>query len=338
MKIFINSYNRCTQNAAGGVQSKIFQTYNALKKKDIDVKLFDKWNDKLADCDIVHYFSLTAEYFFEIPYLKGMGKKIVLSSIVPLSGRNKIKLNIAADRFFKMHTLVACCKRILDMCDVIIAETSKERNFIIDAYNVDPSRIVVIPNGISPEVLGGDASLFRNTYNVSGDFVIQVGRIDRNKNLLSVIKALDGTDIPLYVIGGPAKGEEKYYDECKKTANDNVHFLGWIDHKDPMLRSALQAAKVLVLPSYQEIFGNAIFEALANGTNVVASNVLPVNEWGFSSAVETIDPYNIQDIRNKIQIAMAKDVDSEVKTYVNKEYSFDSIADKHIELYKSLLK
>lgn len=75
MKIFINSYNRCTQNAAGGTV-KIFQTYNALKKKDIDVKLFDKWNDKLADCDIVHYFSLTAEYFLKYHILKVWGKRL----------------------------------------------------------------------------------------------------------------------------------------------------------------------------------------------------------------------------------------------------------------------
>lgn len=337
MRVYINSYNRCTQNTAGGVQSKIFQTYNALKKKEVDIKLFDKWNDKLADCDILHYFSLSSEYFSEIQYAKGMRKKVVLSSIVPLSGKNKIKMNITADRFFKIHTLVASCKRILDLCDVIIAETNKEKCFIVDAYNIDPTKIVVIPNGISPEVVGGDPSLFRKTYNANGDFVIQIGRIDYNKNLLSVIKALADTNIQLFVIGGPAKGEERYYDECVKAANDNVHFLGWINHKDPMLKSVLSAAKVLVLPSYQEIFGNAIFEALANGTNVVVSNVLPVDEWGLTHAVETINPNDINDIKEKIVLSLKKEIDPQVEIFVNNKYSFDSIADMHIDLYKTLL-
>ena len=338
MKVFINSYNRCTQNTAGGVQSKIFQTYNALKKKDVDINLFDKWNDKLADCDIVHYFSLSPEYFSEIQYVKGMGKKVVLSSVVPITGERKIKLSIAAGKYLKMHTLVYCCKVILDLCDAIITETSKEKDFIVEAYNVDPSKIIVIPNGISQEILDGDSTLFKKSYNEEGDFVIQVGRIDQNKNLLSVIKALTGTGIQLYVVGGPAKGEEKYFDDCKSAASDNVHFLGWINHNDPMLKSALRAAKVLVLPSYEEIFGNAIFEALANGTNVVASNVLPVNEWAFSSAVETINPHDILDIRNKIKIALSKDIDPSIESFVKNEYSFSAIANKHINLYKSLLK
>lgn len=338
MKVFINSYNRCTQNTAGGVQSKIFQTYNALKKKDVDINLFDKWNDKLADCDIVHYFSLSPEYFSEIQYVKGMGKKVVLSSVVPITGERKIKLSIAAGKYLKMHTLVYCCKVILDLCDAIITETSKEKDFIVEAYNVDPSKIIVIPNGISQEILDGDSTLFKKSYNEEGDFVIQVGRIDQNKNLLSVIKALAGTGIQLYVVGGPAKGEEKYFDDCKSAASDNVHFLGWINHNDPMLKSALRAAKVLVLPSYEEIFGNVIFEALANGTNVVASNVLPVDEWGFSSAVETINPHDILDIRNKIKIALSKDIDPSIESFVKNEYSFSAIANKHINLYKSLLK
>ena len=338
MKVFINSYNRCTQNTAGGVQLKIFQTYNALKKKDVDINLFDKWNDKLADCDIVHYFSLSPEYFSEIQYVKGMGKKVVLSSVVPITGERKIKLSIAAGKYLKMHTLVYCCKVILDLCDAIITETSKEKDFIVEAYNVDPSKIIVIPNGISQEILDGDSTLFKKSYNEEGDFVIQVGRIDQNKNLLSVIKALAGTGIQLYVVGGPAKGEEKYFDDCKSAASDNVHFLGWINHNDPMLKSALRAAKVLVLPSYEEIFGNVIFEALANGTNVVASNVLPVDEWGVSSAVETINPHDILDIRNKIKIALSKDIDPSIESFVKNEYSFSAIANKHINLYKSLLK
>lgn len=337
MKIIINSYSRCAQNTAGGVQSKIFDYYHTLKSRGVDVKLFDKWNDKLSDSDIIHYFSLTPEYFFEIPYVKGMGKKVVLSSVVPISGKNKIKINIAADKYLNLHTLVSCNKVILNLCDLIIAETCKEKQFIVDAYGADPSKIVVIPNGISPEILGGDANLFRDKYEERSDFIVQVGRIDHNKNLLSVIKALDGTNIQLYVIGGPAKGQEKYYEECRKCADSNVHFLGWIKHNDPMLKSALRAAKVLVLPSYEEIFGNAIFEALANGTNVVASNVLPVDEWGLGSAVDTINPHNVKDIKEKLISAMAKDIDIEVEKKVLREFSYEAIAERHIELYKSLM-
>ena len=58
MKILLNSNNSGFQ-APGGGEILLSKTKEFLLKKGIDVKLFDQWNDKLEDFDILHNFGLS---------------------------------------------------------------------------------------------------------------------------------------------------------------------------------------------------------------------------------------------------------------------------------------
>ena len=81
----------------------------------------------------------------------------------------------------------------------------------------------------------------------------------------------------LVLIGGPDKDFAEYYEKCKEEAGSNVHFLGWVDHKDPLLASAYAAAHTFVLPSHHEIFGNTLFESGMYGCNIVSTRALPLS-------------------------------------------------------------
>lgn len=246
MKILFDSYNTCCQNKAGGVQNKIKDLYNSLLSKSYEVDLFNKWKHSLDDYEILHLFKVSFEYWNLIQYAKSKGKKIVLSAVIPLSGGAKIKLDILLCKLLHLHTANFFTKRILETVDVVVTETGREKQFIVDVFNIPSNKVRVIPNGISLDFNITDANLFCERFNINRNFVIQVGRIDRNKNLLSVIKALKGTGVDLVVVGGPAPDEMEYFEECKRNSDETVHYVGWIKHDDPLLVSALKAAKVLV--------------------------------------------------------------------------------------------
>ena len=338
MKILFDSYNCCRQNQAGGVQNKILDLYNCLTQKKVNVTLFNKWEHKVENFDVLHLFKVSSEYLGLIQYAKSKGIMIVLSAIIPLAGRKKIKADLLLCRLFHLHTANYFTKRIFNIVDVIVTETEKEKQFIIDVFNIEPTKICVIPNGISLDFNAADEEMFCEHYGISKSFVIQVGRIDQNKNLLSVIKALKGSGIELVVVGGPAPDEIDYFEECKRISDETVHYVGWIKHDDPMLVSALKAAKVLVLPSHKEIFGNAVFEGAMAGNNIVLTKELPCKEWGMEDKFYVIDPDNVDDIKAKLLEAYSHPVDIDIVKDVKMRYSIDAISVKHIELYGRLIK
>ena len=55
MKILFFAYPSAFQ-APGGGEVLLLKTKEALESKGIFVKLFDQWNDKLKDYDILHVF------------------------------------------------------------------------------------------------------------------------------------------------------------------------------------------------------------------------------------------------------------------------------------------
>lgn len=273
-----------------------------------------------------------------IKYAKSKGMRIVLSAVIPLSGSTKIKLDLLLCRLLHLHSANFFTKKIFEVVDVIVTETGREKQFIIDVFNISPDKIVVIPNGISLNFEVADAGLFCDNYDIKKNFVIQIGRIDRNKNLLSVIKALKNTGIELVVVGGPAPDEMDYFEECKRNSDETVHYVGWIKHDDPMLVSALKAAKVLVLPSHKEIFGNAVFEGAMAGCNIVLTDELPYQEWGMEGRFFSINSNSIEDIKTKILTAYKTPINNEVVKEITEHYSIDAITNHHIKLYESLLK
>ena len=336
MNILIDSYNCCAQNKAGGVQSKIFDTFKEIAKQGVNIKLFDKWSDKVENYDLIHFFKLSGEHYSLMKLAKDKGKKVVLSSIVALEGERRIKIGLILGKLHLANP-ISNGKKQLDMSDVIITETEKEKDFLVKNYKIERNKIIVIPNGISSAVQGGDPDLFKRTYNVTKPFVLQLGRFDRNKNQINVIRALKETDIPVVFIGGADPSEQSYFDLCKSEATENMIFTGWIDHSNPLLSSALAAADVLVLPSYNEIFGNAIFEGISNHCKIVATNVLPIAQWNLGKMVLPINPADVLDIKEKIYESLQMDCNEDIVREVCRDYSFENIAKKHIEVYTELI-
>ncbi len=97
--------------------------------------------------------------------------------------------------------------------------------------------------------------------------LLSVGELNENKNHISVVKAIKGTDY-VYVIVG--KGEKKAELECTaKECNVDLRLMGY--RRD--VADFYNAADVYVLPSLREGLNVSLMESMASGLAVACSDI-----------------------------------------------------------------
>jgi glycosyltransferase involved in cell wall biosynthesis len=104
------------------------------------------------------------------------------------------------------------------------------------------------------------------------DYAVFIGRLSREKGLLTLLKAFQELpDIPLKILGeGPMEGELKEF--VRENEMTHVSFEGFVDGEAK--REILRKALFLVFPSEcYESFGYSIIESYACGVPVVASDI-----------------------------------------------------------------
>ena len=140
------------------------------------------------------------------------------------------------------------------------------------AFGFDLPVVSVIPNGVAIERATGGISEGIHLIANSEPFALYLGRVNWKKGLDRLIRSWPHAGQLRLVIAG--NDEEEYSLELDDLAQqagvrDRVIFTGPVHGADKAV--LLAAAKVLVLPSYSENFGNVIVEAMAAGCPVVVT-------------------------------------------------------------------
>lgn len=152
-------------------------------------------------------------------------------------------------------------RRVYAAADVIVAKSRWAHRSLVDDYDVDPSRIRLIPYGITVPAVPAVAR--------QDDLVAFVGRSMQRKGGWLLLEAwrrhLSG-DCRLLLVTPEAVPEEP-----------GVTVVGDLRPGDPRLFELLASASVLAFPSTGDTFGYAALEAMAVQTPVVAarSTALP---------------------------------------------------------------
>lgn len=335
MKVLIDSYNSVMQHEGGGVQMRIgkFLNYYSNNRDVQQAKLFNKWEDKLKDYDILHEFKAHFELFPILSLAKEQGLKTVLSSVVPQEHSRRIQLALIANKVIPFNNTYSLIHSELDIVDAIIAQTNKEATFISQWYKIPRTKIHVIPNGVNESILQGYSS------NNKKDIVLCVGRFDHNKNQKALIEAAKDTPYEVHFIGGQAIDDAAYYEECKALAkgNSNIIFHGWLKDSSLEFIELYKRARVVALVSHHEIFGNSLIEGAACGANLLSTDELPTHEWGFGDHCVSVKVSDVHAIRNALEKVYEMPLDSSLHDIVESRFSWQSIANQHIKLYQELL-
>ena len=190
---------------------------------------------------------------------------------------------------------------------VVAVPTEYVRTTVIDAYDVEPDRVIVVPHGVESS-LGTDApSAFdlRRDYGLGAGPMIVFPAIThphKNHRFLLQLMAEHWTDpdLRLVLLGGKGTAEADVVDDIARLGlEQRVVRPGRVPdaHRDGLLA----AADALVFPSEYEGFGAPAVEAMALGTPVICSDqpalaevvgdaglVLPLEIDAWAPALETV--------------------------------------------------
>jgi glycosyltransferase involved in cell wall biosynthesis len=183
-----------------------------------------------------------------------------------------------------------------------VSNTSKQE--LINELSISKDKISVVYNAVSAVFLEKQL-LEKEENSIQEDYILTVSSFHPRKNLKRLIEAflkISDKNLKLYIVGNFDKNfafEELILKEldCKIKILTNVN--------DLELKRIYKKAKLFVYPSLYEGFGIPIIEAMSCGLPVCVSNINVFKEVCGSNATY-FDPYNIEDIRDKIILAIDK--------------------------------
>lgn len=241
-------------------------------------------------------------------------------------------------------------RRALLEADIILPNSNEELDIICEEFSLDKKELnkkaVIIPNAVDIKqnknrVINADnkSVIFNNVK----DFVLEVARIEVNKNQYGIVKALfDIPEIPIVFIGGVRDNitDINYYKKLKEVSatRGNVYFVDQLPQE--LVFEYYKNARVHALPSFRESPGLSSLEALYFGCEIVtsSSNFCPVEYYKFSKKAHMCDPYSYKSIRKAILEAYESPKNTSFDDEYFKFYSYDNVAFLMKQIYCSLIK
>ena len=175
-------------------------------------------------------------------------------------------------------------------CRRLIAVSESTKSDLVELYGIDPARIVVAyPGGGEPaselQSEGPDDEARLTALGVTGPYVLQVGRIERRKNQVSALAAVEAVPGLTLVCAGAVHDESI---AARLRSSGRCQLLGRVGVQD--LASLYRGAVALIVPSLYEGFGFPILEAMRNGVPVLTVRRSSLPELGGDAVLYVDDP------------------------------------------------
>lgn len=256
--------------SVGGFQSQVYRIFDELKDLGIDVSWHNFENSTLDNVDILQVMSTDSSMISMMKRAKNKGVKIVLTPMMGSRAASNSYLKVAL-RLSKLPQLFSSHKSVLETlhcADHLTPLCSFEANRMIDVYGFQKDQITIIPNGIDDSYFNDDVTNIEPPFK---NYLLSIGRIEKEKNQLSLIEVAMTLNMNLIIVGEPGNSGDSYLRQCKSNANDNIFFWG-LEHDTKALKQLYRQAALTVIPSLSEMAPLVAFESLSQKTPVVCTN------------------------------------------------------------------
>lgn len=316
------------------------------KIKDLDVDVVDFSKVDLGRYDIAHYQKFHP-YFFSFPFSRKTKIILTIHDLIYLIYPKHYPPGIKGRLRFLLQKL------LLTKADAVITISETSKKDIVRFLGIPQGKIHVIylaPRKIFKPIADQKIlTRIKDKYNLPERFVLYVGDVNYNKNVLGLCKACKLAKTPLVIAGKQAasKDFDRAHPENKPLVrllkdygeDPDVMRIGFVPDED--LVGVYNLANIYCQPSFYEGFGLPVLEAMASGCPVVASRTQALVEIAEPGAIFA-DPKDSVDIAEKISLLLK---DSTLRTQlietgkvIVKKYSWDKVARDTHNVYKEVLK
>jgi len=213
--------------------------------------------------DVIHAFSFTGEFWVTLARVLAPGAALVTS------------IRSVYDWYSRPQWVAKGW--VTNRSRLVVANSKVAARYTESRLGLGEGAIRVVYNGtaLPPVAAPEERDRERQKLGIGAGTVaaLFVGRLVRLKNvpvLLRAVRKLDPQSPFLLLLAGDGPLRPSLEEEARVLGlGERVRFLG----NRPDTRALVQAADLLVLPSFQEGLSNAILEAMAAGRPVVASSV-----------------------------------------------------------------
>lgn len=326
----------------GGGETQVAKTAAALKARGLDIS-FLHWEDESAKFDLLHIFG--AKYW-QTPIIElahGKGIPIVLSTISysppswKLSLRSKLRTAFTRACPF-IPTTNSLLRGVMDSVSLFLPNSEAEANFLQQHFAIPVSKIRVVPNAADDRFSQADPQLFRSKYGITDEFAICVGKIEPRKNQLALVRAFQGWNKRLVLIGDAIANVRPYFEEVLRIAGvcANITHIPRLPHESGLLASAYAASSAHVLLGSNETPGLVNLEAGLAGTNLAVLDCPPVREYLSNHAVYIRD-LSPDSVRGGIEQAWTRPRTAALRELVLEKYSWPRVAELTAQAYAEAL-
>lgn len=302
-----------------------------IKHQKIYKDIQEKYNIK--DFSIIHAHSLFSNGYIAMRLKKEYGIPYIVAV-----------RNTDVNLFFKrMIHLRKIGLEILREAGQIIFLSKPYKELVIEKYipqnlrETINSKVSIIPNGIDEFWFNNAGSPRQKLYNKLQ--LLQIGDIDKNKNIITTISAIEillekGCEIKLNVVGKIK--DQKIFDKIKEL--EYVNYLGYVSKEE--LIKIYRKNDIFILPSIHETFGLVYAEAMSQGLPVIYSKgqgfdgQFNEGEVGYSVRYDSAEEIErrVRDIIENYE-AISKNCIAKVN-----RFDWDKITNEYINMYLKMNK
>jgi len=325
----------------GGPYVKIISLKAHLEKLGHSVTLFNMWEhtDKLKGFDIIYMFGANLALFSFVRNLRYRGINYVVNPIFYTKHnaaflKNACRVNNMLQKFapgiWMDYNIV---KDICGWASSVLPNTSTESDIIRDGFDIGQDKLEVVYNGVEEKFLYGNPQIFKDKYGIE-NFILTVGHTGpKRKNMLALVKALEGINHPAVIIGSVLNTGESEEMLSIAKRNKNIILIDALDNNSELLASAYAACDTFVLPSQFETPGRAALEAALAGAKVVITPFGGTKDYFKDMAVYP-NPYSVDSIRASIETALNKPKTDELKNFIKNNFTWDKVALHTVDVLK----